>query len=174
MKSLTLAAVVVGAALAMGESALACGDKLVVTGRGGPRRMMAGPAAAILVYADPSGSLPAALEKGNLRRDLERAGHRLRTVTTREELGAALRTGSYDLVFADFKTASSIETEAKEARSKPTVLPTLFNPTPAELLAAERQYACVMSAPAAQKDYLDIVREALKKRTKDSPPPTKK
>ena len=77
-------------------------------------------------------------------------------------------------MFADFKTASSIETEAKEARSKPTVLPTLFNPTPAERLAAERQYACVMSSPAAQKDYLEVVREALKQRTTDSPPPTTK
>ncbi len=154
---------------------LACGDKLVVVGRGlRPKRAKASVPASILLFADPKGSLPAALEEGHLRRDLEKAGHRLRSVSSREELGAALDTGSYDLVFADFKVAPAIETEAKAAHSKPTVLPTLFNPSDAELAAASKQYQCIMKSPGQQKDYLAVVNEALALRAKQAPPDKKK
>ena len=75
----------------MEGDAIACGDKLIVMGRGlRPSIGRTGPPASILVYADPKGSMPSALGKGNLRKDLERAGHRLRSVGTREELNAAL------------------------------------------------------------------------------------
>lgn len=163
-----------GGLLAMGGDALACGDKLVVVGRGlRPKRVKAAQQASILLFADPKGALPAALEEGHLRKDLERAGHRLRTVGTREELDAALGIGTYDLVFADLKAAPLIETEAKSAPSKPTVLPILFNPTDAELAAASQQYQCVVKSPGQQKDYLSVVNEALALRAKQAPPAKK-
>ena len=157
-----------------GAEVLACGDKLVVVGRGlRPKRVKGGVPASILLYTDPKGSLPAALEEGHLRKDLEKAGHRLRSVSSREELDAALDTGTYDLVFADFKAAPSVETEAKAAPSKPTVLPTLFNPTDAEMAAASKQYECVVKSPGQQKDYLAVVNEALALRAKQAPASTK-
>jgi hypothetical protein len=161
------------ALLALGDaSVLACGDKLVVVGRGmRPKRVKGAVPASILLYADPKGSLPAALEEGHLRKDLEKAGHRLRSVASREELDAALDTGTYDLVFADIKAAPSIETEAKAAPSKPTVLPTLFNPSEAEMACPSSQ--CVVKAPGQQKDYLAVVNEALALRAKQAPATTK-
>jgi hypothetical protein len=173
MKSTMLAVGLVGATLAIGADAFPCGDKLVVVGRGRPKRTKGPYVAAILVFADPGGVLPAALDGGNLRRDLEHAGHRIRSVSTREELGSALETGSYDLVFADFKTAASIEPEVQASRSKPTVLPTLFKPTDAEVKAAEHQYHCVIKAPSAQKDYIATVNEALTERAKQAAPAKK-
>lgn len=167
-------AVLVGL-LAMGGDAWACGDKLVVVGRGlkTSRAMGAPHRASILVFADPKGSLPAALEEGHLRKDLERAGHRLRTTTSKEEFDSALGTGTYDLVLADFKTAPGLEPEASSAASKPTVLPTLFNPTDAELAAASRQYTCVVKAPGDQKDYMTVINEAMAERAKQTPPKSK-
>lgn len=168
MKKLILAAGLAGAALAVSGDALACGDKLVIVGRGmRPKRVKGSVPASILVYADPRGSMPAALEEGHLRQDLEKAGHRVRAVGTREEFNSALGTGSYDLVFTDFKSAPSIETEARDASSKPTVLPTLFNPSDAELAAATKEYHCVMKAPGSQKDYLAVVNEAMAIRAKE-------
>ena len=111
--------------------------------------------------------MPAALDEGHLRKDLEKAGHRVRSVGTREELDSALDTGSYDLVFTDFKSAPSVETEAKGASSKPTVLPTLFNPSDADLAAATKEYHCVVKAPGSQKDYLAVVNEAMAIRAKE-------
>lgn len=174
MKKLWLVAGVAGAALAMGADALPCGDKLVVVGRGRPKRLKGSQAAAILVYADPKGSLPSALEQGNLRRDLERAGHRIRSVSTREELNAALGTGTYDLLMTDYRSAPALEGQAKAAPSHPTVLPTLYNPSPAELAAAEQDYACVVKAPGQSRDYIAVVNEALAERAKQTPPAKKK
>jgi hypothetical protein len=161
------------AALAMAGDALACGDKLVVVGRGRPKRVKGVQAAAILVYADPAGSLPAALDEGNMRKDLERAGHRIRSVSTRQELKSALDTGTYDLLLADYKSAPEMQSEARGAHSRPTVLPTLYNPTPADVKAAEKQYHCVLKAPGQGKDYLAVVNEALAERAKGNAKTTK-
>jgi hypothetical protein len=160
--------------LAIGGHVFACGDKLVVVGRGLKANRMSAPRrASILVYADPKGSLPAALEEGHLRKDLERAGHRLRTATSREEFDAALGSGTYDLVLADFKAVPLLEPEANAAASKPTVLPTLFNPSEADLAAASRQYSCVVKSPSDQKDYMIVINEAMADRAKHASPKNK-
>ncbi len=170
MKNLIRAAGFAAAALAMSGDALACGDKLVIVGRGmRPKRVKGSVPASILVYADPRGPMPAALEEGNLRKDLEKAGHRVRRVTSREELDKALDTGSYDLLFTDLASAPSLETEANAASSKPTVLPTLFNPSDADMAAATKEYHCVVKAPGSQKDYLAVVNEAMALRAKQPP-----
>ena len=174
MRKLVLAAALATAALATGGEALACGDKLVVVGRGRPRRVKGVQPAAILVFADPAGALPAALEEGNLRKDLEHAGHRIRSVRTRQELASALGTGTYDLLMTDYRSAASLEAEAKAAPSHPTVLPTLYKPSPTDLATAERQYRCVMKAPGAEKDYLAVVNEALAERAQGKAPAPKK
>jgi hypothetical protein len=173
MKKLMLAAGFLGAALGMAAEAFPCGDKLVVVGRGRPKRVKAVKAAAILVFADPGGALPAALEQGNLRRDLERAGHRIRSVSTRQELGAALGSGTYDLLMTDYRSAAALDAEAKAAPSHPTVLPTLYKPSPADLAAAEKDYACVVKAPGQAKDYIAVVNEALAERAKQKTPAKK-
>jgi DNA-binding NtrC family response regulator len=175
MKKLLLAAGLAGVALAMGGDALACGDKLVIVGRGmRPKRAKGSVPASILVFADPKGSMPAALDEGHLRQDLEKAGHRVRSVGSREELDSALGTGSYDLVFTDIKSAPAVETEARGATSKPTVLPTLFNPSDADLAAATKEYHCVVKAPGSQKDYLAVVNEAMALRAKQQEADKKK
>jgi hypothetical protein len=121
----------------VGGDTLACGDKLTVVGRGlRPRHTKAAaPSASILLYTPPGGSLPAALADGGLQKDLEHAGHRLSRVGTEEELKKSLGGGDYDLVFADVKVAPQVEAAAGEAPTHPTVLPTLANPSPADLRA---------------------------------------
>jgi hypothetical protein len=165
MNRAVLATGLAGAVLASGQNAVACGDKLLVVARVRPRRAKGSPPGAILVFADPGGSLPATLEE-RLLQDLGHAGHRTRTVTTRDELGRALATGTYDLVVVDLKAAASIEPQVRTSRSKPTVLPTLFRPTDAERRAAEREYHRVITAPSDRRDYLAIVDEALAERAR--------
>jgi hypothetical protein len=165
-RTLLLGLAVLGCALAVGGDALACGDKLVVVGRGLHAKRKVVSRASILVYARPGGSLPAALGEGGLQRNLERAGHRLSRVANEEELKNALAAGGYDLVLADMKAASRVEAQAKEAPTRPTVLPTLYNPSPAELTAAESQFQCVLKSPGKEKDYLAVVDEAMATRAK--------
>jgi hypothetical protein len=167
MKKKLLAAVTfLGCALATG-GALACGDKLVVVGRGLRPTHRAAAQASILVYAVAGGSLPAALSEGELQKNLEHAGHRLNRVGTDEELKKALGTGGYDLVLADFDVAQRVEAEASQAPAHPTVLPTLYNPSPAELKAAQSQFQCVVKSPGQEKDYLAVVDAAMAARAKE-------
>jgi hypothetical protein len=150
---------------------LACGDKLVVVGRGlRPTRKAASPAS-ILVFAPPTGSLPAALDDGGLQRNLEHAGHRLKRVATEEELKKALGAGGYDLIFADLKVAPRVEAEARQAPAHPTVLPTLYNPSPADIKAAETEFQCVIKSPGKEKDYLAVVDEAMATRARQAKAP---
>lgn len=163
--------------LTLAGEALACGDKLVVVGRGmRPQRTNASPQrGALLLYASSGGSVSRILEEGRFRKEIERAGHRVRSVTTHEELHAALGTGSYDLVLADIKTVPQVEVEAKAGASKATVLPTLYNPSDAELAAAREQFQCVLGkSPNRQQDYLAVVNEALALRAKESQAQKKK
>ena len=162
-RGLVLGLGLVGCALVLHGDAFACGDKLLVVGRGlRPRHVKAAPQrASILLYANPGGALPAALAEGGLQKDLERAGHRLNRVGSEEELTKALGTGSYDLVVADFKIATKVEAAASQAPAHPTVLPALYKPSSAELKTARSQFKCVLNAPGDDKDYLTVIDEAM-------------
>ncbi len=167
-RTLLLGLGLVGCALMVGGDALACGDKLVIVGRGLRAKRKAVSRASILVYARPGGSLPTALGEGGLQKNLERAGHRLSQVGTEDELKEALAAGGYDLVLADLKAAPRVEAQANDAPKHPTVLPTLYNPSPAELSAAESAFHCVLKAPAKEKDYLAVVDEAMAARARQA------
>ena len=148
--------------------AFPCGDKLIVVSRG--QRTAIGHNAphrgAILLYALPGGSVQAALTGADLKKGLERAGHRVRTVATRADLKAAMGSGSYDLVLADIPSLAEVETEAKTAASAPAMIPTLFDPSPAELQAASSQLHCVVKSKGAKADCLSVVNDALTARAK--------
>ncbi len=167
-KTLLLGLGLLGCTLMVGGDAVACGDKLVVVGRGLRPRHKAVTTASILVYARPGGSLPAALAEGGLQKNLERAGHRISRVGTEQELKEALCAGGHDLVLADLETAPRVEAQASSAPAHPTVLPTLYNPSPAELKAAQSAFQCVLTAPAKEKDYLAVVDEAMASRAKQA------
>ncbi|HSD25776.1 MAG TPA: hypothetical protein VLL75_00665, partial [Vicinamibacteria bacterium] len=72
-RTLLLGLGLLGCALMVGGDALACGDKLVIVGRGLRAKRKAVSKASILIYARPGGSRPAALTEGGLQKNLERA-----------------------------------------------------------------------------------------------------
>ena len=173
-RKLLLCAGLLGCGLMLAGDALACGDKLIIVGRGLRAKRKAVSQASILVYARPGGSLPAALGEGGLQKNLERAGHRISRVDTEQGLKAALGAGGHDLVLADLEAAPRIEAQANAAPAHPTVLPTLYNPSHAELKAAESAFQSVLKAPAKEKDYLAVVDEAMAARAKQAKDKKKK
>jgi hypothetical protein len=165
-RKLVVGVAFLGLVLVAGGDVLACGDKLVIVGRGLRPKRKAVSRASILVFAPPGGSLPAALGEGGLQQNLERAGHRLSRVATEEDLRKALGAGGYDLVFADFAAAPRVEAAASRAPAQPTVLPTLYKPSPGELKAAESEFQCVIRSPGKEKDYLAVVDQAMAARAR--------
>src|SRR6476620_5210996 len=103
---------VLGATVAvwMGGDLLACGDKFLVAGRGTRyQRPKNARAASVLIYANPSSGLPAALKQVKVDSVLKHEGHRSTTVETFDQLSAILAGGRFDVVVAASSVAPEVE-----------------------------------------------------------------
>lgn len=96
--------------LLIGGDLLACGDKFLVAGRGTRyQRPKDARAASILIYANPSSGLPAALKNVKVESVLKREGHRSTTVETFDQLSNILVGGRFDVVLASSGVAPDVE-----------------------------------------------------------------
>jgi hypothetical protein len=94
----------------MGGDLLACGDKFLVAGRGTRyQRPKNARAASVLIYANPSTGLPAALRNVKVETVLKHEGHRSTTVETFEQLSAILAGGRFDVIVAAGSVAADVE-----------------------------------------------------------------
>ncbi len=149
--------------LAAGREGTACGDKFLVIGRG-RRVYTAAHPASILIYLNPKTPLPRALRELNIPSTLKAAGHKTRSVETPAQLDAALASGRYDIVLGDISDMTALEPKVGAAPSHPKLLPVIYNPTGAELTAAEREYACVMRSPSKDQPFLAVIDDAMELR----------
>jgi hypothetical protein len=142
---------------------LGCGDKFVVLGRGVrfQRVYTAAHPASILIYMNPASHMPAAEREYQLQAILKLAGHKASIVEDASELPKALGAKNYDLVIADVSDATALQREAGAAASKPSVIPLVYNPTGAELKAAEKQYSCLVQASKKNHQLLAVIDEAM-------------
>jgi CheY-like chemotaxis protein len=148
---------------------LGCGDKFVVLGRG-MRLGRASPAkfpGAVLIYVNPASHMPAAMKEFRLEATIKGAGHKTRVVESGADLEQALASGKYDIVLADIADSPGVQKGAAIAASKPSVIPVLYKPTPAELAEVEKKYGCLI-APASSRspDLLPVLDLAMQSRAK--------
>ncbi|HTO85921.1 MAG TPA: hypothetical protein VMR54_00140 [Thermoanaerobaculia bacterium] len=149
-------------------AALACGDKFVVLGRGARYgRGVSKYPASILIYMNPASHMPAAAKEFKLEATLKAAGHKTRVVESSAAMEQALASGKYDIVLADIADTPDVQKDAASAASKPSVVPVLYKPTPAELAAVEKKYGCLI-APASSRnaDLLPVLDQAMQSRAK--------
>jgi hypothetical protein len=166
-----LAGIVLGTA-----SVSACGDKLVLLGRGVRlQRMLATKhPATILVYLNPSAGISAADREYQMRSLLKLAGHKPRAVTSTAELTTELGSGKYDVVLTDYSDASSLKKEIQAAKASPSLIPVVYNPTADQRAAAEKQYSCLIAPAKKNYDLLNVVDQAMVSRAGNSSPVCKK
>lgn len=150
----------------------ACGDKLLLLGRGIRFQSRHTPhAASVLLY------LPAAVRSGGALADpklesaLREAGHQVRAVDTKEELQTALQGGGYDVVLADLAEASDLQrtVDASDA----IVLPVVYLLAPArrpegkaDAARAEKEFSAVLQLPGRPGHYCAIVDKAMELKLK--------
>ena len=157
-------AVLAVAALLSGTVGLACGDKLLVIGRGVRfQRAYAPRQANVVIYSNGNQS-GAALRSARLQTTLKQAGHKLQTAEGPSQLEEVLKLGKVDVVLADFADLAGINRQLQSAPSKPVVLPVLFKPSKAELTAAQREYKFALKAPGDEVQYIAAIDEAMKLR----------
>jgi hypothetical protein len=140
MRRVLLSIALAAMALVQGAVPLdACGDKLLVLGRGIRFQSRHTPrAASVLLYLPPAPS-GQSLSDPNLEPALREAGHTVHAVTTNEELGAALRTGGYDVVLANITNASDVERAERATPGGATVLPAVYLLAPADQRRTKQQ-----------------------------------
>src|SRR5215470_14459367 len=88
----------------------ACGEKFLVAGRGTRyQRPKNARAASVLIYANPSSGLPAALKNVKVDSVLKHEGHSSTTVETLEQLSTILDGGRFDVVLASSRVTADVE-----------------------------------------------------------------
>ena len=175
-KSLAALFGVLAGAFLVSEPVLACGDKLVLLGRGIRfQRMLATKhPATILVYLNPSAGISGADKEYQLRSLLKFAGHKPRAVTSAAELTSELDSGKYDLVLADYSDAPALEKEVHAAKASPALIPVVYNPSVSQRAAAEKEYSCLIAPAKKNYDLLTVVDQAMVSRAENSSPRCKK
>jgi len=156
----------IAASLLSGTVALACGDKLLVVGRGVRfQRTIAAHKGNVVIYSASvqSGTV---LKSSLVQTTLTKAGHKLQTVEGASQLDAALKSGTVDVVLGDFAELAPVARELQSAASKPVVLPILFKPSKADFAAAQKEYKLALKAPADQIQLLTAIDEAMKLRVR--------
>lgn len=144
-----------------GGDLLACGEKFLVAGRGTryqrPKNFRP---ASVLIYANPSSGLDAALRKLPVEWVLKREGHRSTSVTTPEQLSAILEGGRFDVVLAASDDATAVERLLGGRPDAPIVL--TFCVKGQEKPVAEGA-ACTLSAPPKEHRLLAAIDKAVER-----------
>jgi hypothetical protein len=154
-------ALVAAAILLTGPNVFACGEKYLVAGRGTryqrPKNFRA---ASILIYANPSSGLEAALQKLPVESVLKREGHRATTVANAEQLSAVLTAGRFDVVLAASSDAPAVEKLVGGRPDSPIVLS--FCVKGHEQPVAEGA-VCSLSAPPKEHRLLEAIDKAVER-----------
>jgi len=156
MRPFLVLVVVAGTLLAQGATPLhACGDKLMMLGRGIRFQSKHTPrAAAVLLYL-PGSATGRLLTDPKLESALREAGHTVRAVTTPADLESALRGGGFDVVLANVTDAPELERAQGVTHRNAVVLPAIYLVIPGAQSVTKQQSKA--DRDKASKDFTVIV-----------------
>jgi hypothetical protein len=154
-------------AMICAREATACGDKLLVVGRGA--RFQRGyvavhPTSVLLV--DPNGAT-----SSDVMASLRRAGHRVDVVKDSTEVRGAVAANKYEIVLADWSRASDIQPAVSSAAPSVLFLPLLDGASDADVAAATKLYRCALQSDKkkAKRSFLARLDEAIDAKRKSKP-----
>lgn len=163
MRKLALAVLLsAGVVVCCGVSANACGDKLLVLGRGIRLGTLLGNRPVKILAYQHAGTHGADLiTDSQFQSALKSAGYQLRVVRDTEELEVALRLGKYDLLLADTADSDALESTLQSSAAAPTLIPIVYQPTKADLVTVEKRYRYVLKASRKGGGNLSAIEQAL-------------
>ena len=147
----------------------ACGEKLLVLGRGIRFQSRHTPrAASVLLYLPRAGSAQS-LSDPHLESALRDAGHAVHAVTTNAELDTALRSGLYDVVLANMTDVDDLNRARATAASNAVVLPAVYLVAPpqakqqarSDRAKAAQEFNVVVEVPGRPGQYCAAVDKAM-------------
>jgi hypothetical protein len=163
-----LLGLVAAGVLCLGADLFACGDKFLVAGRGTRyQRPKNARAASVLIYADPSSGLPAALQKLPVDSLLKREGHRSTMVGTLEQLSAILAGGRFDVVLAASSVVTAVQSLLGGSPDAPVVVALCVKASGQEPQEAGKKTPCV-KAPPKERSLLEAIDKAVEQRDQNA------
>ena len=164
--------------VAFGEDPIpihACGEKLLVLGRGIRFQSRHTPrAASVLLYLPQTGS-GQSLSDPHLESALREAGHAVHAVTTNADLESALRSGTYDVVLANVTDATDLERAQAVTERNAVVLPAVYlvapapqakQQTKADRENASKAFGVMVEVPGRPGHYCAAVDKAMELKLK--------
>jgi len=166
MRRLLLTLILVAGPVVPGwDDVAACGDKfLLIAGARALRTSVARHPASILMYS-PARAKGLAIQDPQIAAGLKQAGHKVQILNDGSKLSATLNAGRYDIVLADFADAIAFESQVRQAVSKPALVPVMYQPSKAEMAAAEKQFVCLLKAPERISHFLTVLDDLMKTRS---------
>lgn len=159
-----------------GSTALqACGEKLLVLGRGIRFQSRHTPRAASVLLYVPQSATGRPLADPNLESALKEAGHAVRAATTSADLETALRSGSYDVVLANITDAPDLEHAQAVTAGNAVVLPAVYlvapspqakQQTKADRDNASKAFGVMVEVPGRPGHYCAAVDKAMELKLK--------
>jgi hypothetical protein len=153
----------------------ACGDKLMMLGRGVRFQSKHTPRAASVLLYLPESATGQALTDPKLESALREAGHAVRAVTAQADLESALRAGGFDVVLANVTHAPELERAQAVAAGSAVVLPAIYLVAPgapskqqskADRDKASKDFTVVVEVPGRPGHYCHAVDEAMELKLK--------
>ena len=145
-----------------GADLLACGEKYLAVGRGTryqrPKNFRA---ASILIYANPSTGLQAALKGTPVESALKHEGHRTTIVETPEQLSAVLAGGRFDVALVSSADAAAVEKLLGMNADAPVVL-AFCGKSKSQEPEADKNISCVKT-PAKERPLLEAIDKAVER-----------
>ena len=151
----------------LGRIAEACGDKLLLVGRGVKfgRAYASEHPGHVLVYARSSTDPKAPIRDPGLHKRLRQAGHAVSVIEDAALLEQALRTVAIDVLLADVAEAVVLEPLAAAGPSRPATRYVLFRlSNKEEARRLQQQFICPLKESDGVTRYLDVIEGTMKER----------
>ena len=141
----------------------ACGDKYLTLGLGTRYHWSAKErrAAGILIYATPGSELSKLVTSLSVDEAMKKVGYQPTFASSSDQLDAALRTRTWDVVVVDGADTDTVGPRLRKAPGTPQVLPVLTRATKEEVKRAEKTYDVVLKTPSKNRVFVDGVDDAM-------------
>ena len=148
-----------------GPSASACGDKILVLGRGVKfGNLSSSYHASIIAYVPASLPQSAAVNDAPFQTALRNAGVKLRLVRQVDVLDEAVQSGKYDIILVDLQDAAMVDEQVSTAGVNTVVMPVLYKGE--ELNSAVAAYRCVRKEPGKNSSCFSTIEKAIESKLK--------
>lgn len=144
--------------------ALACGDKFLVSGSGGPMQMqLLTDPARILVYGGEGldSGVPLNPQLEGLNRTLADAGHTVWLVRDTDDFHSMLEGAEVELVIMEVSDVKTLKSEINATSPGTAILPYLNVPTRTQSKSARKEFGYVLAIPSGAAKVLNVVAKTI-------------